>query len=70
MTNVGRRLALRISTWSTSLLILWLRLHASSAGDPVSIPCQGARSYMPQLRPSIAKYMQTYINILKTRISR
>ena len=27
-----------------------LKLHASKAGDPGSIPDQGTRSYMPQLR--------------------
>ena len=34
----------------TSLLIQWLRLWASSAGGLGSIPGQGARSHMPQLR--------------------
>jgi len=34
----------------TSLLVQWLRLHASSAGSPGLIPGQGARSHMPQLR--------------------
>ena len=34
----------------TSLLVQWLRLYASSAGSPGLIPCQGTRSYMPQLR--------------------
>ena len=28
----------------------WLRLHTPNAGDPGSIPCQGPRSHMPQLR--------------------
>ena len=34
----------------TSLLIQWLRLWASSAGGLGSIPGQGARSHMLQLR--------------------
>ena len=39
----------------TSLVIQWLRLHAPNAGDPGSIPGQGIRPYMLQLRPSTAK---------------
>ena len=40
----------------TSLMVQWLRLHAASAEGPVSIPGQGTRSRMPQLRPGAAKY--------------
>ena len=36
----------------SSLIVQWLRLHAPSAGGPGSIPCQGTRTQMPQLRPS------------------
>ena len=39
----------------TSLVVQWLRLWAPSAGDPGSIPGQGARSHMLQLRPRAAK---------------
>ena len=35
----------------TSLMVQWLRLHAPSVGGPGSIPCQGTRIRMPQLRP-------------------
>ena len=31
-------------------MVQWLRLHAPNAGRPSSIPGQGTRSYMPQLR--------------------
>ncbi|TEA39739.1 hypothetical protein DBR06_SOUSAS31510006, partial [Sousa chinensis] len=31
-------------------VVHWLRLHAPSAGGPGSIPGQGTRSHMPQLR--------------------
>ena len=34
----------------TPLVIQWLRLHALNAGGPSSIPDQGTRSLMPQLR--------------------
>ena len=33
-----------------SLVIQWLRLPAPNAGDPGSIPCQGTRSHMLQLK--------------------
>ena len=39
----------------TSLVVQWLRLHASNSGGSGSIPGQGTRSYMLQLRPSTAK---------------
>ena len=34
----------------TPLVVQWLRLHAPNAGGPGSIPGQGTRSRMPQLR--------------------
>ena len=34
----------------TSLVVQWLRLRAPNAGDPGSIPGQGTRFHMPQLR--------------------
>ena len=39
----------------TSLVVQQLRLHAPNAGDLTSIPGQGPRAHMPQLRPSAAK---------------
>ena len=39
----------------TSLVVQWLRCCASKAGGPGSIPGQGTRSHVPQLRPSAAK---------------
>ena len=33
----------------TSLVVKWLRLHASNAGDPGWIPGQGTRFHMPKL---------------------
>ena len=33
-----------------SLMIQWLGLHTPRAGGPGSIPGQGTRSHMPQLR--------------------
>ena len=34
----------------TSLVVQWLRLSAPNAGVPGSIPVQGTRSHMPQLK--------------------
>ena len=34
----------------TSLSVQWLRLHSSNEGDLGSIPGEGTRSHMPQLR--------------------
>ena len=39
----------------TSLVVQWLRLQAPSAGCLGSIPGQGTRSHMPQLKPGAAK---------------
>ena len=39
----------------TSLVVQWLRLCTPNAGGLGSIPGQGARSHMQQLRPSEAK---------------
>ncbi|TEA41173.1 hypothetical protein DBR06_SOUSAS5610025, partial [Sousa chinensis] len=33
-----------------SLVVQWVRLHAPNAGGPGSIPGQGTRRCMPQLR--------------------
>ncbi|TEA35790.1 hypothetical protein DBR06_SOUSAS1110153, partial [Sousa chinensis] len=38
-----------------SLVVQWLRLHAPNAGGPGSIPGQGTRSCMPQLRSHMPK---------------
>ena len=37
-------------TLDTSLVVQWLRLRAPNAGSPGSIPGQGTRSRMPQLK--------------------
>ena len=39
----------------TSLVVLWLRLFTSNAGGLGSIPNQGTRFHMPQVRPGAAK---------------
>ena len=55
----------------TSLVVQWLRLQAPNTGGPGSIPGQGSRSHMPQLRghmqqlkPGTVKEINK-INILK-----
>ena len=35
-------------------MVQWLRLHATSAGDPGSTPGQGTRSHMPRLKTPCA----------------
>ena len=47
-TVVGKRII------GTALVVQWLRLHAPCAGGPHSIPGQGTRSHMPQLKISHA----------------
>ena len=41
---------MRFSQIGTSLVVQWLRLRALNAGGPGSIPGQGTRSHMPQLK--------------------
>ena len=45
----------RRASLGTSLVVQWLRLCTPNAGGLGSIPGQGARSHMQQLRPSEAK---------------
>ena len=45
----------------TSLVVLWLRLFTSNAGGLGSIPSQGTRFHMPQLRPGAAKFKKIII---------
>ena len=44
----------------TSLVVQWLRLGASNAGSPGSIPAEGTRSHMPQLRSRVTKIINKY----------
>ena len=37
-------------SFGTSLVVQWLKLHSPNAGGPDSIPGQGIRSHMPQLK--------------------
>ena len=52
-TSVRVKPFLKVS--GTSLVDQWLRLHIPNERDPGSIPGQGTRSHMLQLRPSGAK---------------
>ena len=36
-------------------MVQWLRLHTTNTGNPGSIPGQGTRSHMAQLRPGTSK---------------
>ena len=40
----------KIECPGTSLVIQWLRSRVPNAGGPSSIPSQGTRSHMPQLK--------------------
>ena len=44
----------------TSLVTQWLRLQALNAGRPGSIPGQGTRSHMPQLRDHMSQLKTPY----------
>ena len=41
--------------WTSMVVQRRLRLHALNAGGPGSIPGQGTRPHMPQLRPGTAE---------------
>ena len=45
----------------TSLAVQWLRVCTPNAGDLGSIPGQGTRSHIPQLRPGVAKDTSIYV---------
>ena len=49
MCDYGTVIPIKKKT-GTSLVVQWLRLCAPNAGGPGSIPGQGTRSHMPQLR--------------------
>ena len=55
---------INVSDWKTtegtSLVGQWLRLCTPNAGGPGSIPGQGPRAHMPQLRPSRAQKSNKY----------
>ena len=75
LITAGQEIVCLRSHSGTSLVVQWLRPHASSAGGPGLIPGQGIRSHMLQtkkkkscmlqLRPGTAKE----INILKKKIT-
>ena len=44
-----------------SLVVQWLRLCIPNAGSLGSIPGQGTRAHMPQLRPGTTKYIHEYL---------
>ena len=41
--------------FGASLVVWWLRLHASNAGGLGPTPGQGTRSHRPQPRPGVTK---------------
>ena len=54
-TSLIAGFAIRNLSPQPSLVVQWLRLCTSNAGGPGSIPGQGTRSYMLQLRPGAPK---------------
>ena len=50
ISSLGEYLMISKNFLGTSLVAQWLRFHVPSAGSPGSIPGQGTRSHMPQLR--------------------
>ena len=57
--GVGRR-HFKSEQIGTSLVVQWLRLCAPNAGDPGSIPGQGTRSHMLQLRVCMPQLKTPY----------
>ena len=54
----GIPISLRIFCLRTSLMVQWLRLQAPNARGLSSIPSQGTRSHMLQLRPGAVKWIK------------
>ena len=57
----------KMHPFGTSLVVQWLRLCAPNAGGPGSIPNQGTRSHMLQLRAQdsqIYKYIIIYFKCI------
>ena len=52
--EVEGNMAIEVSE-GTSLVVQWLRLCAPVSGGLGSIPGQGTRSHVPQIRPGAAK---------------
>ena len=52
-----------------SLVVHWLRLQIPSAGGPGSIPGQGTKSYMPQLRVHVCQPKKVSRAAIKTQHS-
>ena len=52
----------RKSDHETSLVVQWLGLHTINAGGPGSIPGQGTRSHMPQLRVCMLQRRQQILS--------
>ena len=53
--QMDRPLTTAYEALKTQMMVQWLRLCTPSAGGLGSIPGQGTRSHMPQLRPGTAK---------------
>ena len=57
----GPNLRLKIPNDATSLVAQWLRLCASSAGGPGSIPGQGTKSHVQQLRAHVQQLKTPHV---------
>ena len=55
MTKLAQRRGHRTRQKGVSLVVQWLRLHNPKAGGTGSIPDQGTKPHMLQLRPGTAK---------------
>ena len=51
----------------TSVVVQWLRLRVPSAGGQRSIPVQGTRSHMLQLRLGTVKYINKNVKKIKKK---
>ena len=50
LKHMPEKVTLKKPQRGTSLVVEWLRLHAPNSGSPGSIPGQGTKPRMPQLK--------------------
>ena len=57
-------------TGGTSLVVQWLRLHTPIAEGPSSIPSQGTRSHVPQLRDAAHHDERSFVLQVRPKAAR
>ena len=57
-------------TGGPSLVVQWLRLHTPTAEGPSSIPSQGTRSHVPQLRDTACHDERSFVLQVRPKAAR